>query len=340
MKKNIFRIAALLMAGSMIAIACAKKDPTPKPDPKPEPEPSEDVQPVPINIDGDFSDWALITEDEAAKNEYVAIAKAQNANSPIKVIKASCDADNVYIYAEVTKASLAHSSICGEWGSSMDGVDGFRGDQSNDPVSENDIAFNLFFDPDANVETGFYPYSMPVDEEEEDPDLVPYIEGLGCEQASQNLFFWNGTTNKVGCAWSQTNVGPVKRKVDGTWVDYNYNGDFFQQDGDDTWDSEDMFHRYGWQNDGYSAPDVPIEGGADGTGDNIAPAQGNLNSKLVGDIVYIEFSIDIEELVNWKASFDEYAWGVCYNAVVKDDQGNIDYEMWAIGPVKASYYKE
>lgn len=335
MKKNIFRIAALLMAGSLLIVACNKND-KPTPDPKPDDEqkpddqkPEDDkVKPVEIAIDGNFADWDLITEAEAAKNEYIGIAKGA-AGSPIKVIKASSDAENVYIYAEVEKASLAHSSICGEWGSSMDGVEGFRGDASNDPVSEGDIAFNLFFDPDAKVSTGFFTY---VDEEEN-----PLLPTLGCEMVAQNLFFLNLNTGKVGCAWSQTNVGPVKERVDGTWVDYDYNGDYFQQA---NWDSADIFHRYGWQNDGYSAPDVLIDGGADGTGDNVAPAQGDLNSKVDGDMVYIEFSISLDELVNYQKSFDEYSWGVCYNAVVKDDSGNIDHEMWAIGPVTASYYKD
>lgn len=338
MKKNFLRIMAVLMAASLVLVGCNKKD-TPKPDPTPDEKDKggeDGVTPVAISIDGSFEDWDLITEETAAKNEYIAIAKG-SADSPIKVIKASSDADNVYIYAEVLKSSLAHSSICGEWGSSWYGVDGFQGDANNDAVSEEDIAFNLFFDPDANVETGFYPYAL----NPEDEDPVSYIPGLGCEQASQNLFFMNLTTGKLGCAWSQTNVGPVKQRVDGEWVDYDYNGDFFQQDSPVTWDSADIWHRYGWQNDATPDPTKdPLEE-PDGTGDNIAPAQGNLNSKVVGDIVYIEFSIDKEELVNWKASFDEYAWGVCYNAVVKDAAGAIEeYEMWPIGPVKASYFKD
>ena len=335
MKKNIFRIAVLMMAGSMLFMACQKNNNSGKSDPdKQKPDggdtPEATVKPVEIAIDGNFEDWAQITEESAKDNEYIALAKGVNG-SPIKMIKASSDAENVYIYAEVEKASLAHSGICGEFGSSMDGVTGFRGDDANDPVSENDIAFNLFFDPDAKAATGFATY---VDE-----DGDPLIDGLGCEQASQNLFFWNTATNKVGCAWSQTNVGPVKYRedADSPWVDYDYNNDYFQQD---NWDSENIFHRYGWQNDGLSAPDTAIEGGADGTGDNIAPAKGNLNSKLDGDIVYIEFSIGIDDLVNWDKSFTEYAWGVCYNAVVKDEAGDISYDMWAIGPVKASYYKE
>lgn len=331
MKKNIFRIAILLMAGSMLAMACQQKTNPNKPgkdDGKEEGENS--VKPVEIAIDGEFADWDLITEESAKTNEYIAIAKGETG-SPIKVIKASSDAESVYIYAEVEKASLAHSGICGEFGSSMDGVEGFHGDATNDPVSEGEIAFNLFFDPDANVETGFYTY---VDEEEN-----PLIPGLGCEQASQNLFFWNTNTNKVGCAWSQTNVGPVKYRenADSPWLDYDYNGDYFQQD---NWDSENIFHRYGWQNDGYSAAGVLIPDGANGTGDNIAPAKGNLNSKLVGDIVYIEFSIDKADLVNWQSSFTEYAWGVCYNAVEKDDAGDISYTLWSIGPVQASYFKD
>ena len=337
MKKNIFRIAALLMAGSLLVLAC-KKSVTPADSEKDQKEDQKEEEKKDeggeegskigvITIDGDFADWDLITEASAAENDYIDIAKGASG-SPIKVIKASSDAENVYIYAEVEKTSLAHSSICGEWGSSMDGVDGFHGDETNDAVSEEDIAFNLFFDPDANAKTGFFTY---VDDEEK-----PIIPELGCEMAAQNLFFFNVKTGKLGCAWSQTNVGPVKEKVDGEWVDYDYNGDYFQQD---NWDSETIFHRYGWQNDGYSAPEVEIEGGADGTGDNIAPAQGDLESKVDGNIVYIEFSIAKEKLVNWSSSFDNYAWGVCYNAVESDGAGNLEYTMWAIGPVKAAYKK-
>ncbi len=328
--KKIFMIMSVCLMAVTVTVSCNKDKPAPKPDDKEQGGGEEGKDnPVKITIDGDFADWDAITEASAAANEFVDIKKA-GTGSPIHVIKASSDEDNLYIYAEVEKSSLAHSAICGEWGSSMDGVEGFRGDETNDPVSEGDIAFNLFIDPDGKAETGFLTY---VDEEEN-----PLIPGLGCEQASQNLFFFNLNTNKVGCAWSQTNVGPVKYRenADTPWVDYDYNGDYFQQA---NWDSENIFHRYGWQNDGYSAPDVKIEGGADGTGDNIAPAKGNLNSKVVGDIVYIEFSIGLDDLVNYDKSFDEYAWGVCYYAVVKDEEGNISYELCPIGPVSASYVK-
>lgn len=327
--KKIFMILGTCLMATLVVVSCSKpNNNSGKNNGKDEgKDPAGEESTVEISIDGDFSDWDQITAETAAKDEFIDIKKA--AEGPIKVIKAASDKDNVYIYAEVEKSSLAHSSICGEWGSSMDGVEGFRGDASNDPVSEGDIAFNLFFDPDANPETGFYTY---VDEEEN-----PLIPGLGCEQASQNLFFWNLNTNKVGCAWSQTNVGPVKYRetAEDAWQPYDYNGDYFQQD---NWDSENIFHRYGWQNDGFSDAGVAIEGGADGTGDNIAPAMGNLESKLVGDIVYIEFSIDKDDLVNYQNSFTEYAWGVCYNAVVKDGE-DISYEMWSIGPVSASYVK-
>lgn len=333
--KKIFMILGTCLMAALVVISCSKPNNSGKNNGKEDEKENEkegnepEANTVEIVIDGDFSDWDQITAEAAAKDEFIDIKKASDNDSPIKVIKAASDKDNVYIYAEVEKSSLAHSAICGEWGSSMDGVEGFRGDAANDPVSEEEIAFNLFFDPDANPETGFLTY---VDEEEN-----PLIPGLGCEQASQNLFFWNLTTSKVGCAWSQTNVGPVKYREDAEseWLPYDYNGDYFQQD---NWDSENIFHRYGWQNDGYSDAGVAIDGGADGTGDNIAPAQGNLASKLVGEIVYIEFSIGKDDLVNYKSSFTEYAWGVCYNAVVKDGE-DISYELWSIGPVSASYVK-
>ena len=326
--KKVFMILGTCLMAALVVVSCSKPNSGGKQkDNDGKSGDGDGKSTVEISIDGDFADWDAITAESASKDDCLDIKTA--AEGPIKCIKANSDKDNVYIYAEVEKSSLAHSAICGEWGSSMDGVDGFRGDASNDPVSENDIAFNLFFDPDANVQTGFYTY---VDEEEN-----PLIPGLGCEMVAQNLFFWNLTTSKVGCAWSQTNVGPVKYRedADSAWQPYDYNGDYFQQA---NWDSENIFHRYGWQNDGYSDAGVAIEGGADGTGDNIAPAKGNLASKLVGDIVYIEFSIDKDDLVNYESSFTDYAWGVCYNAVVKEND-DLSYEMWTIGPVKASYSK-
>ena len=319
MKKTLFRIAAMLMI-AVVAFAC-NKDPKPGPDdPKPDDKEKTDSGKcsVQITIDGNFSDWDQVTAEAAGKDDCLAVLKAGSTDA-IHTIKAASDAANVYIYVEILIDALPQNAICSEWGDSYNGTPekGYKGDGAdNDQFGD---VFNLFFDPDGKETTGFYTY-----EDEEDAA----IPGLGCEQCSQINFFWNYESNKLCCAWNQTNVGPTKKglvgadgvHVEGNYTgDFDYNGTFFQSKTD--WPSgsgaEGAFPLWGWQN---------FDG--DGTGDNIAPKPENLAWSASGAIVRIEFAIEKSDLVNLPDDATEYAWGVCYRFT--------DYSQ-DIGPVRAKY---
>ena len=251
-------------------------------------------------IDGDFSDWDAIE----GTGEFTAAATGYGS---VRTIKTTSDEDYIYLYAEILTDALPQNSIAGEWGDSWNGVQGFQGDDNNDYISG---GFLVFFDPDGNSNTGFYP---------NDWDGEPFY-GLGCEMCANEYLYFNPEKRAVCIAWNQVEVGPTQFGTYTDWgimaeyiSDYDYNGTVYQQ-----WpDSMDgaAFPLYGWQNADNS-----------GRGDNIAPRPGNIASALSGDLVRVEFAIEKSDIVNYSPSFSEYAWGICY-------QGE------GIGPVRAKYWQ-
>ncbi len=301
MKKNLFRLALMLMIGGAIAVACEEKLIN-NPD-DPDNGNSEASGPsVKVDIDGNFADWDQITTDVAGKDDYLAVVSA-SASDPISVIKTSSDALNVYFYAEILIEALPQNSICSEWGDSYNGTPekGYKGDTNNDAVGE---VFNLFFDPDGKEETGFFTYA------DGDEAAIP---GLGCEQCSQNFMFFNPDLKKLCIAWNQTNVGITS--LNG--APYDYNGDFFQEA---NWNVDGAVPQWGWQNFA-----------GDGKGDNIAPKPENIASKVDGTKVRVEFAIEKADIVNLPDEATEYAWGVCFRNTSEYTQD--------IGPIRALYSK-
>ena len=228
MKKSIFRVAALLMAGSLLALSCNKTD---DPGNKPggddntnteQPGGDDGVKPMEINLDGSFADWDAITEDVADKNEYVDMKKG-GSDDPIQVFKIANDADFVYFYIEYLADHLPQNDAYGTWGNSYD-EDAFDAELGPDDQPFREV-MHLFIDPDANESTGFYTFA---DEDGEDPA----IPGLGCEMCAQFFMFFKPSTGLASVAWEQTIVGPTKTgkvgdddQVDGNYTgDYNYNG--------------------------------------------------------------------------------------------------------------------
>lgn len=304
MKKTFIRFAVIIL-GALVVCACTKDPKNDPDDPNKNNGGEEEVKcSVQIAIDGNFSDWDQVTAEAAGKDDCLALLKAMSADEPVQMIKTASDKYNVYFYAEILVEALPQTSICGEWGDSWNGVTGYKGDEDNDRVCE---VFSLFFDPDGDVKTGFYTYA--------DGEGEPAIPGLGCEQCSQEFFFFNPVTRQIGVAWNQTNIGPATVKdANGNDVPYDYNGDFFQQD---EWNAEGTVPRWGWQNTG------------NGEGDNIAPKPENFKAATVGTKVFVEFAIEKSDIVNLEDSAKEYAWGVCY-------RWTTDYSS-DIGPVRAAY---
>ena len=325
MKKSIFRVAALLMAGSLLALSCNKTD---DPGNKPggddntnteQPGGDDGVKPMEINLDGSFADWDAITEDVADKNDYVDMKKG-GSDDPIQVFKIANDADFVYFYIEYLADPLPQNDAYGTWGNSYD-EDAFDAELGPDDQPFREV-MHLFIDPDANESTGFYTFA---DEDGEDPA----IPGLGCEMCAQFFMFFKPSTGLASVAWEQTIVGPTKTgkvgdddQVDGNYTgDYNYNGTFCQEWPDSG--DEAAFPLWGWQN-----PDQS------GKGDNDCPHPENWKpGKLQGNIAKVEFALDKTEIVNLKDSDTELACGIIIDWVKYDGY----YQ--AIGPLRITYAK-
>ena len=309
MKRNIFRFVALLMVGCLLAFACGKENNTHKKDNGKGGKAGNTTSDIKITIDGKFADWDALTPEVDEKDDFVSMVKG-SAGEAIAVIKAASDDYNLYFYAEILIEALPQNAICTEWGDSWNGTPekGYKGDGGdNEKFSED---FCIFIDPDNNDATGFYTYKANDADE-------PAIPGLGCEQCSQEFFFFNYEENKLCCAWNQTNIGPATiTNAEGEVVPYDYNGTYFQEA---DWNADGTTPQYGWQN--YLG---------DGAGDNIAPRPENIKSIVDGLYVKVEFAIELSEIVNLEDDAEEYAWGVCY----RFGDWNQD-----IGPVSAKYVK-
>ena len=327
--KSLLRFATLLMAGSLLVLACGKTDkPTPdKPsggndnsgtteDPnKPSGGGEEADYPI-IALDGSFSDWDAITEEAAGNSLYADVAKG-GAEDPIQVFKVSADPDNIYFYLEFRADLLPQNDACTTWGSS------YSEDALNVEMGPDDESFrevmHLFIDPDSNDRTGFYTFESP------DTD-GPAIPGLGCEMCAQFFMFFKPSTGLVSVAFEQTLIGPTKigKVGDNDQVDGDYTGDFiydgtYCQDWPDSGD-EAAFPLWGWQN-----PDDS------GTGDNDCPRPENWKAaKVQGNIAKVEFCLQMDDIINLQDSDETLACGIIF------DWGD-SYQT--IGPLTVNYVK-
>ena len=100
--KKIFRFAAVMFIGALVAVAC---DPNNKPGPDPGKDPGKDdpdkdkpeevtVSPYKIALDGAFSDWDAITEEAAKSSPFAAVAKGA-ADEAIRLVKMTSDANTI-----------------------------------------------------------------------------------------------------------------------------------------------------------------------------------------------------------------------------------------------------
>lgn len=327
MKKNLFRIAAMLMAGSLLFLSCNKDDQpgdTPggndKPGGKEQPggkdQPGGDTGST-ILLDGAFDDWDALTEEVAKTNNHVDVAKGK-AGETIQLFKIAADADNIYFYIEFLADHLPQNDACGSWGSS------YSENTLDVELGPDDEAFrevmHLFIDPDGNGSTGFLPFAG-------DDGETPAIPALGCEMCAQFFMCFKPSTGTINVAFEQTLIGPTKTgkvgdndQVDGDYTgNYNYNGTICQSWPDSG--DEAAFPLWGWQN-----PDDS------GTGDNDCPRPENWkSSKIQGNIVKVEFSVPLDDIVNLKSDDDDFACGIII------DWSDEYYQ--AIGPLNIEYVK-
>ncbi|MBR4809545.1 MAG: hypothetical protein IK031_04625 [Bacteroidales bacterium] len=299
--KKIFRFAAVLFLGALVAVACEDK-PTPD-DPKDNPDDPKDnpevtVSPYKIALDASFSDWDAITK----KDDFADVYKGAS-DDPIQTFKITSDADNIYFYIEFLADALPQNDICSEWGDSYNGTPelGYKAtDGINDAFRE---VVHLFIDPDGNDRTGFYTF------ESEEEEGEPAIKDLGCEMCAQFFMFFKPSTKLVSVAWEQTLVGPNKMgKHDGTGLpvgdptgDYDYNGTFCQSWPDAA--DEAAIPVWGWQN-----PDNS------GKGDNDCPRKENWKpAPAQNGIAKVEFSLEKKDMTNLKDEDEELACGIIFD---------------------------
>ena len=322
--KKIFRFAAVMFIGALVAVAC---DPNNKPGPDdPGKDPGKDdpgkdqpeevtVSPYKITLDGAFSDWDAITEAAAKDSPFAAVAKGA-ADEAIRLVKMTSDASNIYFYVEFSVDCLPQNDICSEWGNSWDGTPegGYKStDGINDAFRE---VFRIYVDPDGDDKTGFYT-------QEGDVEGEPAITDLGAEMCGEWFCFYKPSTKLLSMAWNQTCIGPTEMckaeggaKVGDPFGTYDYNGTIYQ-----SWpDSGDnaAWPLWGWQNyDG------------SGRGDNIAPNKDNWKpAPSDGSVAKVEFAIEKKDITNLKDEDEEMACGFIY--------------MWGgfdqyVGPLRIQY---
>ena len=322
MKKNIFRFAVLLMAGSLFVLSCNKNGDPSKPGGEGGKEQSggDDVKPMDIVLDGSFSDWDAITEEVAKTNKYVDVAKG-GSSDPIRMLKIASDPDMIYFYIEFQADLLPQNESSGTWGSSYSEDTRIVGDE-DDEYRE---VMHLFIDPDDNSGTGFLPFLNP---DTGDPAIA-----LGCEMCAQFFMYFKPSTGLVSVAFEQTLVGPTRTgtpgdddMVDGNYTGtFDYNGTICQEDWPDSGDNA-AFPLWGWQN-----PDNS------GKGDNDCPRPENWKAgKLEGSgIAKVEFGLLKDDIVNLSADFDEFACGIIYDWT----NGDGDQIYQATAPLTVSYVK-
>ena len=253
MKKNYLRFASLLVIGAMTAFSCGQKDnPTDGNGPGTD-EPGDEPDEVQVVIDGNFSDWDKVT----AENEYSVVGNPTGDFKKVKIVKATSDDTFIYFYTEISVDVIQHSETARTGGNSNDG----HGDSTPGP-------FYVYFDADANADTGFYPHLNGETNK-------PYVEGLGLEMGFELYLFISTKDPDQGAqlGWSQIVIAPTK---DGDGNPYDCDGDYYQQ-GD--W----------WQ---LKSP----EGGWDPDLDNLTPSFENIASAISGGVAKIEFAVQKEVL--------------------------------------------
>ena len=322
--KKIFRLAALVMAGSLLFMACGKDDPKKPVGPNGDGGDggNKEANAPAITHDGQFADWDAVTAEVAKDNDYAAVYTSTDADDPIQVMKITNDADNVYFYIEWNTAGLPQNASCSEWGDSWNGTPEL-GYTNPDAAHPDDDTFRetvfLFIDPDGNDRTGFYTFNDGEDE--------PTIPGLGCEMGVCWFAFYNYETKKVSMAWNQNNIGPymtgtVEYNADGERTNYitngvyDYNGTFFLD-----WPDEGenaALPLWGWLNDAN-----------DGAGDNIAPSKTNwFPAEAVGTVAKLEFAVEKKDITKLPDDAEELAVGI------EVKWGTIDQP---VGPLRISY---
>lgn len=269
MKKNLFRFATLLVIGAMAAFSCGKDDNSKENNNNnngPDHGGDDNQEEASIVIDGDFEDWKSIT----AETSNSVVGTPAGDMKKVKIVKATSDDTFIYFYTEVSVDVIQHSETAHTGGNSNDG----HGDSTPGPLY-------VYFDADANAETGFLPHLNGETKK-------PYVEGLGLEMGFELYLFISTKDPDSGAqlGWSQVVIAPTK---DAEGNAYNCDGDFYQQG--DWWSLKDP------------------EGGWDPNLDNIAPSFENIASAISSGVAKIEFAVQ-KDVLPISISGNKVAFGV------------------------------
>lgn len=195
-----------MITATILAVSCGTKGPDTEDEKKNEEEIGS-VEDLDIQIDGDFADWAPLTEDTATLWAVCTTLKPDNTHKAIRALKATSDESFIYFYAEIALQYIQVSDIAHEGGDSDKG----HGDESPGP-------FRIYFDADGNSDTGFYTHA--------DLNGDPYIPELGLEDGFELYIFIDSKDGKCKLGWAQRVRAP-RLTADGE--PYFCEGDYYQQ---------------------------------------------------------------------------------------------------------------
>ena len=178
---------------------------------------------VNISIDGDFSDWDAITETNADGTVYFCADGAEGYKG-IRNLKATSDADCIYMYFEVSTSKILMAEG-GHHGDSWDGM----GTTTPGPIW-------IYIDSDNNPATGLTPHWVG------DVDLGGLAFSEFQFDNGLNLYTWIATESGLwDMGWQQCNVKlPSTIVADGTSIESN---EYYK------WKTDDYPDGYGWNHE-------------------------------------------------------------------------------------------
>lgn len=269
MKKYLSFFAAAVMA-SCAVVSCNK----PNNDDDPE-EPEEPVSTdVEIAIDGDFSDWAAITETSADKKVYFC-ADGADGYKNIRNLKATSDENCIYMYFEVAASKIYMADGYAQ-GNSWDGIPGLKAESWAQPIW-------IYIDSDNNPATGLKCHWVG-----EIEDGGPAFSDFQFDNGINIYTVINRQTGRWEMGWQQCNV-KLAEVEDGTEINSS-----------SYWDikTDDYPDGYGW----------------DHNKDNTLITFDNFKTKVEGGWCICEIAIDRTLLVNNQAkeatNVTEIAFGI------------------------------
>lgn len=178
----------LAMTASILAVSCKKVNEDDE-----EEGGGETEYVAPINIDGDFSDWAKL---DASKIAEAKLDPLQDTKTALKLVKVYADAIYVFVYFEWDKSQISH-----------------------EPDVEH-VPFHCYINTDGDAATGGYGDEFT----DACTDIMfegfIYPEGATVGSYVPGVYEWTGDTNGVG--WSWGDLGEFNNLTEGAGIEGKY----------------------------------------------------------------------------------------------------------------------